>query len=453
MVGDLLDCVTGVGLSPDDSRLQETLAGLSRHSLRDTLTYEQFSELIRPNILLVERALQGNMVIPDFRVFCEEIGDIYQTLLQNREGKVADYIPQLARVAPDQFAVAICTVDGQLFEVGDTRVDFCVQSCCKPLNYCLALEEHGEQRVHSFVGREPSGRNFNELTLDDTGKPHNPMINAGAIMCASLIRPSDENAERFDHVLDVWGGTSGGRRPRFNNSIYQSERESADRNFALGYYMKEHRAFPEGTDLLKTLDFYFQCCSMEVDSTQMAVLASTLANGGVCPANGERILKTQHVQHCLSLMCSCGMYDFSGEFSFEVGLPAKSGVGGAILVAIPNVMGMCIWSPRLDSHGNSVRGVEFCRQLVKNFNLHNFDSLTVESEKTDPRLSRIQAKADQVGQLIWAASKGDLGAIHRQIVRGYDQDSVDYDLRTPCTWLRPRGSSRSCSIWSRTGQR
>ena len=431
LVGDLLEALAAVGLSSDDTRLHEMIAELNRRALRETLDYDQFCDLIRPNILLVEKALQGNMVVPDFALFCQEIERIYQHVGQDDSGQVADYIPQLARVAPDQLAVAVCTVDGQRFAVGDTNVDFSIQSCCKPLNYCLALEEHGDKGVHRYVGREPSGRNFNELTLNDEGKPHNPMINAGAIMCSSLIRPEDENADRFDYVLDAWKAMSGGRRAHFNNSIYQSERETADRNFALGYYMKEHRAFPENTDLLKTLDFYFQCCSLEADAELMSVLAATLANGGVCPTNGERVVKTPHVQHCLSLMCSCGMYDFSGEFSFEVGLPAKSGVGGAIMVAIPNVMGLCVWSPRLDSHGNSARGVEFCMQLVQKFNLHNFDSLTVESNKTDPRLNHIQAKAETVAELIWAASKGDLGAIHRQLVRGYDQNGADYDLRTP----------------------
>ena len=323
LVGDLLEALTDVGLSPNDHRLQETVSSLNKRPLRDALTYDQFCDVIRPNILLVERALQGNMVIPDFTRFCRDIERIFKQVRLNREGQVADYIPQLARVLPDQFAIALCTVDGQQFAIGDSEIDFCVQSCCKPLNYCLALEEHGEQRVHRFVGREPSGRNFNELALNDSGRPHNPMINAGAIMCSSLIRSYEENADRFDHVLNVWKAMSGGRKAHFNNAIYQSERETADRNFALGYYMKEHQAFPENTDLLKTLDFYFQCCSIEVNAELMSVFAATLANGGVCPTNGDRVLKTPHVQHCLSLMCSCGMYDFSGEFSFEVGLPGE----------------------------------------------------------------------------------------------------------------------------------
>ena len=141
------------------------------------------------------------------------------------------------------------------------------------MNYCLALEEHGSEDVHQYVGREPSGRIFNELALGDDGKPHNPMINAGAIMSTSLIRQQLDKGDRFDFVLDRWTALCGGEKVRFNNAVYQSERQSADRNFALGYLMKEQGAFPQGTDLIETLDFYFQCCSIEANAEALSVLA------------------------------------------------------------------------------------------------------------------------------------------------------------------------------------
>ncbi len=430
-VADLLDVVDRVGLSRDDDRIADCLQAVQGYGLRDRVAYEEFCAAIRPNILLVEQALQGNMIIPDFQAFSSRIQAIYEQTSENRTGEVASYIPQLARVDPNRFGVSLCTIDGQRYSVGDARVHFSVQSSCKPMNYCLALEEHGEDGVHTYVGREPSGRDFNELTLNDAGKPHNPMINAGAIMCTSLIRQDLNSSERFDYLLGWWEAMCGNQKVGFSNSVYQSERSTADRNFALGYYIREHRAFPEGTDLLETLEFYFQCCSIEVNAECMAVLAATLANGGVCPTTGERILKTRNVQHCLSLMCSCGMYDFSGEFAFAIGLPAKSSVSGVLMVVIPNVLGLCVWSPTLDANGNSVRGIEFCRELVESFSFHNYDSLTGVSEKLDPRLNWIESKAEKVDQLIWAASKGDIGALHRLIVRGYDQDGADYDRRTP----------------------
>ena len=429
-VTDVLDAISRAGLTKDDVRLRETMKGLEPYSLRDQLSCQKFCELVRPNILLVEQALQDNVVIPDFVEFCAELERIFEETKETLQGKVADYIPQLSRVDPELYAVALCTIDGQRFSIGDTKEDFCVQSACKPILYCLALEEHGEDYVHRYIGREPSGQVFNELTLSKEGKPHNPMINAGAIMSGSMVGADLDPAVRFDFVLERWRALCGGEKVGFDNLVYQSERETADRNFALGYYMREHKAFPDNADMLQALEFYFQSCSIEVNVEKMSVLAATLANGGVCPTNGERILKTKTVQHCLSLMVSCGMYDFSGEFAFTIGLPAKSGVSGILVIVIPNVMGMCIWSPRLDSRGNTVRGVEFCKELVKMFNFHNYDNLTGVSDKADPRLNRIQTIAT-VGQLIWAASKGDQGAIHRLIVRGFDQGAGDYDKRTP----------------------
>ncbi|MDC0666340.1 glutaminase A [Nannocystis radixulma] len=430
---DLEEAIAREGLSLDDYRFKETRKLLAEIGPNDRLDYRAFCEIIRPSILLAERALQGNMVIRDFDEFCRDITEIYQSTLPNTEGKVASYIPQLARVNPDQFAVSLCTVDGQRLSLGDSKADFSVQSTCKPINYSIALQLHGEQVVHGHVGREPSGRGFNELTLNHDGRPHNPMINAGAIMCCSLLKREDEInvADRFDLVMDTWRRLSGGTKVKFNNSVYLSERTTADRNFALGYFMREQQAFPASTDLLETLEFYFQCCSIEVNAEQMAAVAATLANGGICPISGERVFETKTVQHCLSLMYSCGMYDYSGEFAFTIGLPAKSGVAGALMIVVPNVMGICTWSPRLDKLGNSVRGIEFCRRLVATFNFHNYDTLTGHTEKKDPRISRVQARAESVNELIWAASKGDLGAIQRLVVRGTGIDRADYDRRTP----------------------
>ncbi|MEM6427059.1 MAG: glutaminase, partial [Cyanobacteria bacterium P01_D01_bin.128] len=301
----------------------------------------------------------------------------------------------------------------------------------KTISYCLALEELGTEVVHQHVGREPSGLGFNELTLNNKGLPHNPMINAGAIMCCSLIRHDLAHADRFDYVLNYWSRLTGGDRITFNNAVYLSERETAHRNRALSHYMMEKKAFPEWADLEETLEFYFQCCSIELNTDQMSVVAATMANGGTCPITGEKIFKTSTVQHCLSLMYSCGMYDYSGEWAFVVGLPAKSGVSGAVMVVIPNVLGLCIWSPNLDTQGNSVRGVEFCKQLVKKFSVHNYDNLDFQSEKKNPRVSPIQRESEEITSLIEVASRGDLTAITQYQIRGVNLNAGDYDNRTP----------------------
>jgi glutaminase len=269
------------------------------------------------------------------------------------------------------------------------------------------------------------------LVLNGRGLPHNPMINSGAIMSCSLLKPTEEMADRFEHVLDTWTKLSGGIQAQFNNSVYLSERQTADRNFALGYFMKENGAFPDGTDLLNTLEFYFQSCSVEVNADAMAIAASTLANGGVCPLTGKRVFSSDTVKDCLSLMSSCGMYDFSGEFAFTIGLPAKSGVAGGLMVVVPNLFGLCIWSPRLDELGNSVRGIAFCKELVKTFNFHLYDSLTVGShQKKDPRLQKNASKIDNIISLCWAASQGDLMEVKHLVAKGVDVDDSDYDGRT-----------------------
>jgi glutaminase len=427
---ELLAAFTRAGLTAGDPRLSECTRALDSLAPQ-SLDFDAFSAAVRPNILLVEKALQGMLVIPDFPAFADDLEAIFADALRDRSGSVADYIPQLGRVEPEQFGVAACTIDGQRWSKGQADVDFCVQSTCKPINYCLALEEHGEDTVHQYIGREPSGHGFNELRLNDHGKPHNPMINAGAIMACSLLRPELDIADRFDFLMDRWRALSGGTKPGFSNATYLSERATADRNFALGYYMQERRAFPKGTNLVETLEFYFQCCSIEATCQTMSVVAATLANGGVCPITGERVLSPRTVQNCLSLMSSCGMYDFSGEFAFTIGLPAKSGVAGAVMVVVPNVLGIVVWSPRLDRLGNSVRGIEFCRGLVQRFNFHNYDSLTGLSEKRDPRRSRAQTATDELTALIWAASKGDVTAVQQYAARRVNLDAADYDGRTP----------------------
>ena len=157
--------------------------------------------------------MKGDLIIPDFESFTTKVKKIFDETKSNKEGHVADYIPQLARVNPDQYAISICTIDGQQFHLGDYEVPYSIQSTSKPISYALALEEFGEEKVHSHIGREPSGRGFNELTLNKDGLPHNPMINAGAIMSCSLIRPDLNISDRFDYVLSKWKQLSGNKNP------------------------------------------------------------------------------------------------------------------------------------------------------------------------------------------------------------------------------------------------
>jgi glutaminase len=423
------------GLRADDPRIGEALAGLAgADGGSRQISFTQFKALARHNSSLIRRAVEGNLAVPDFAALTADIARMYDELLPVTAGSVAGYIPQLKRVDPEQLAIAVCTVDGQRFSVGDAATAFSLQSVSKTVSYCLALDEHGVDGVHAHVGREPSGQSFNELALNPQGLPHNPMVNAGGIMTTSLIRPEEEIADRFDLVAATWQRLAGGRRPGFNNAVYLSERQTADRNFALGYSMQESGAFRPGTDLLQTLEFFFQGCSIEVDAQMLAMAAASLANAGVCPLTEDPVFTPGTVQSCLSLMSSCGMYDFSGEFAFTIGLPAKSGVSGALMLVIPGLMGICVWSPRLDEHGNSVRGIEFCRKLVAAYNVHVFDSLGTghgRTSKRDPRRKKNQTQTEAVVALTWAASQGDLNEVRALIAAGTEPGTADYDGRTP----------------------
>ncbi|XP_017758897.1 PREDICTED: glutaminase liver isoform, mitochondrial isoform X1 [Eufriesea mexicana] len=450
-VGKFLAALRTTGLRNDDPRLQEFTDNLRKEHLKtggyegvshetQKLNREQFRRIINPNIILISRAFRHQFIIPDWSGFTKHIEDFYWKCKSNSEGKVASYIPQLARMNPDYWGVSVCTIDGQRFSIGDSSIPFTLQSCSKPLTYAIALDRLGQEVVHQYVGQEPSGRNFNELVLDYNKKPHNPMINAGAILVCSLlkslIKPEMTLAEKFDFTMDYFKRLAGEENLGFNNAVFLSEREAADRNYALGFYMREHNCYPDKSNLREIMDFYFQCCSMEANCDTMSVMAATLANGGICPITEEKVLKPDSVRDVLSLMHSCGMYDYSGQFAFKVGIPAKSGVSGSLLVVIPNVMGICTWSPPLDPLGNSCRGVQFCEELVSEFNFHStyydhrYDNLKHATNKKDPRRHKYETKGLSIVNLLFSAASGDVTAMRRHRLSGMDMTLPDYDGRT-----------------------
>lgn len=442
------------GLRDDDPRLRAITSALRLHPSHATLDADAFLDLVRPCVLMLEAAVARTLVIPEFPAFSEQVRELFRLATDNRDGAVADYIPQLSRVEPEQFGLAMCTIDGQRMTEGDATTPFCVQSVSKPFNYCFALEEVGEDEVHRHMGCEPSGVSFNELALNGRGRPHNPMINAGGIMSGSLIRRDATVADRFDHVASMWRRLAGGRALGFDNATYLSERATADRNFALGYSMREHGAFPAGGDLVENLEFYFQCCSLQTTADVLSVVGATLANGGLCPLTGEQVLAPETVQSCLSLMLSCGMYDYSGEWAFRIGLPAKSGVSGVVLTVVPGVMGVCTWSPRLDAQGNSVRGIDFCRRLVDRYNFHVYDGIGSGARtKIDPRLEQESERRTLLIDMCWAASEGDCEGLQRLIVRGGDPNAADYDGRTPLHLAASEGRADAVTMLLRLGAR
>jgi len=283
------------------------------------------------------------------------------------DGRVADYIPELGKADPKSFGICVATVDGHVYEVGDAHVPFTIQSTSKPFVYGLALEDVGRDTVLAKIGVEPTGDAFNEISLSpETGRPFNPMINAGAIASTSLV--AGRSAEdRWDRILALFSMYAG-RGLTMNESVYASERDTGHRNRAISYMLRNFDIVEE--DPGPALDLYFRQCSIEVDCHDLSVMAATLATGGLNPKTGERVLDAKHVDEVLSVMTTCGMYDYAGEWVFRVGLPAKSGVAGGILAVLPGQLGIGVYSPPLDPQGNSVRGVAVCQQLSQDLELH-----------------------------------------------------------------------------------
>jgi glutaminase len=414
------------GIRPNDRRLNGVYGLLLE---KGALTVETFLHESLPARTLLKSMMTGLLVVPEWKRFVGDVRELFESVRHRKEGANAHYIPPLRDADPEKWGLAICTVDGQQATMGDSKIKYTAQSTSKPLTYCLARELHGEEKTHSHVGHEPSGRLFNEVVLNKKGRPHNPLINAGAIMCASLIETTRSVNHRMATLLEMWRRVIGEEvAPGYNEEVYQGETSTANRNRCLTYFMAEMNAFPEGNDLEASLSLYFKACSIEVNVEQHAVAAATLASGGICPITGERVFAATTVQNCLSLMQTCGMYDYSGEFCYRIGLPAKSGVAGAVMVVVPNVMGIVTFSPRLDEMGNSVRGVAFCETLVQRFAFHQYIVGTAGG-RTDP--TNKKQSDDSATAALWAATKGDLKALQALGANGNDLAQADYDGRTP----------------------
>lgn len=290
----------------------------------------------------------------------------HEQFLEDGSGEVADYIPELNKADPAHFGISLATIDGHVYDVGDTTVQFTIQSISKAFVFALALETLGLEHVGSVISVEPSGEAFNSIRLTADNRPFNPMVNAGAIACSGLIHYT-EGDRAFDRIYDALSRFAG-RRLDIDDAVFHSERSTGDRNRAIAWLLHNYGILKGNVD--QALDVYFRQCSILVNSHDLAVMAATLANGGVNPITGERVISANVVARTLSVMTSSGMYDYAGEWIYRVGIPAKSGVGGGIIAALPAQFGFGTFSPRLDSHGNSARGLKTCEALSSYFGLH-----------------------------------------------------------------------------------
>jgi len=282
---------------------------------------------------------------------------------------VASYIPELTKAHPNWFGICLVTMDGIAYSVGDSEQLFTIQSISKPFVYGAALTDRGRDFVTSRVGVEPSGDAFNTISLNSqTGAPLNPMINAGAIATTSLV--AGETPEAQWRRIEASMAAFTGRDITIDEAVYQSESETGFRNRAIAWMLKNFGII-DG-EPMASLENYFRQCSILVNCRDLAYMAATLANGGVHPLTGKSALPPEHVERVLSVMATCGMYDYAGSWLYEVGMPAKSGVGGGIIAVVPGSFGIGFFSPPLDGKGNSVRGIQACKELSHDFGMHVF---------------------------------------------------------------------------------
>ncbi|MBX9710539.1 MAG: glutaminase A [Xanthobacteraceae bacterium] len=292
--------------------------------------------------------------------------DCHRRYADNMDGALADYIPELSKADPAHFGISLVTIDGHAYEVGDTQVPFTIQSISKAFVFALALDLVGPENVESKIGVEPSGEAFNAIRLNAQNRPFNAMVNAGAIACSGIIHAA-RGDDAFDTIRQAMSRFAG-RDLDVDDAVFQSERATGDRNRAIGYLLRSSSVI--GTDVTAVLDVYFRQCSILVNAHDIAVMAATLGNRGINPVTGEQVVAPYSVARALSVMTSSGMYDYAGEWIYRVGLPAKSGVGGGIVATFPSQFGLGTFSPLLDSHGNSTRGIKVCETLSEHFNLH-----------------------------------------------------------------------------------
>ncbi|MCP4618987.1 MAG: glutaminase A [Bradyrhizobium sp.] len=294
------------------------------------------------------------------------LDDCHAKFASDEAGAVADYIPELGKADPAHFGISLATLDGHVYEVGDSKIPFTIQSMSKPFVFALALDTLSAARVESAIGVEPSGDPFNSIRLNADNHPFNPMVNAGAIACSGLIHEAKGDGA-FEYIREALSRFAG-RALGVDDAVYASESATGDRNRAIAYLLRTNAVLNERVDAV--LDVYFRQCAILVTARDIAVMAATLANRGLNPVTGQQVMTPYAISRTLSVMTSSGMYDYAGEWIYRVGIPAKSGVGGGILAALPARLGLGSYSPKLDKHGNSVRGIRVCEALSAHYDLH-----------------------------------------------------------------------------------
>ena len=288
------------------------------------------------------------------------------------QGKVANYIPQLAKADVTEFGISVMTEEGIIHNAGDSNKKFTMQSIVKPMILLMALLDQGEECVRKLVGVEATGKPFDAFNYSDqalTGAHINPMINTGAIALCTLIK-GETYLEKFNRLLELTRKMADNPSLEIDRDVYLSEKETGNKNRALAYMLKAYGMLHD--DVEEVLDCYFRACSISVTSVDLAKIGFTLANRGKNLRTGEQMFPEKYARDINAVLMTCGMYDGSGEFALNVGVPAKSGVGGGIMAIVPHHMGIGMYSPALDGKGNSVAGIKALEMLSEHLDLSIF---------------------------------------------------------------------------------
>jgi glutaminase len=308
------------------------------------------------------------------------IEDLHGKYAPLSEGSVATYIPELGKANPKDFGICLVSADGRVFETGNCDQTFTIQSISKPFTFGIAIDELGHDKVFERVGVEPSGEPFNSIQLETgTNRPFNPMVNAGAISVTAMLHAT-HGEQTFEYIRSKLSAAAG-RQLQLDKCVYKSEASTGHRNRAIAHLLLNFGMVHEEAE--EALDVYFKQCSILVNCRDLATMAATLSNMGRNPITDDHVYHHSCVKDMLSIMFTCGMYDYSGQWAYQVGVPAKSGVSGGVMAVVNRQLGVATYSPLLDRYGNSVRGIGAFTELAARLGLHAFDLMNSGSRFLD----------------------------------------------------------------------
>ncbi|MBR8536822.1 glutaminase A [Carboxylicivirga sediminis] len=327
---------------------------------------------------LVEAQVEKSPVAPDYNKLQQIIDEAYKLFENDSAGAPADYIPELARVEPDLFGISVVTVDGRVFSAGHVEHCFSIQSISKVFTLAMVMEQLGQQAILEKLGAEPTGLPFNSVTAieQQATRVGNPLVNAGAIATTSLLEGKSA-AAKWKNILAFYSACAG-EELELLKDIYESEAATNARNQAIARLLDAYGVMYDDPE--KAVDVYTRQCSVGITTKQLAAMGATLAAGGINPFTGVEVMNAENIPQILSIMLSCGMYDYSGTWSYLTGLPAKSGVGGGIVAVVPGKGAIAAFSPRLDGAGNSIRAQKAIAYISQQLNINIFDPQSVGVE-------------------------------------------------------------------------